>query len=486
MPRPVPLATYRVQLTSAFGFAEAAKLVPYLKALGVTHLYTSPITQARPGSTHGYDVIDHNKLNPELGGAEGFATLTTALTKADLGLITDFVPNHVGIGHGVNAWWLDVLEWGRNSPHAASFDIDWSAFADRPHGAVLLPILGKPYGDTLESGEIEIRYDPKTGSISAWYFDHKLPISPIHYGEVIATALDFAGTATQPERGKLSEIATRYRTEPPTHEQSDEVKAALKQSGAAEILSRGLTAYKPDNTDPSRTERLHHLLDRQHYRLAHWRLAATEINYRRFFDITELAGIRVENPATFEATHKLTGELIAAGHLQGLRLDHIDGLYDPQQYCRRLQRLIRVKRPAADRMAPFYVVVEKILADDEAMPKLTGVAGTTGYDTANFFSRVMLDESGLRKLRALAQEITGTQESFAETLEAAKLQVLNTMLASEFNVLAPLLARIATEHWRSRDFTLARLRDALRLYVLHFPVYRTMSPRPGLRRKTAK
>ena len=480
MTRPVPLATYRVQLTAQFGFADAAARLPYLAALGVSHLYTSPITQARPGSTHGYDVVDHNTLNPELGGETGFEQLATGLAEFDVGLIADFVPNHVGVGHGVNAWWLDVLEWGRRSPHAVAFDIDWDASMDHTRGVVLLPILGKAYGDALANGEIELRYDGAEGAFSAWYFDHRLPICPLCYSDILDTLVAAANAGGEPAGVQLLDIAGRYRAQPPAYEDAAQFKAAIRQTaGAAAIIARGLAAYRPDKADALRLEALHDLLERQHYRLTHWRLAATDINYRRFFDITELAGIRVENAPTFAALHRLTGDLIRRGGLHGIRLDHIDGLYDPQQYCRRLQGLIRTNRPHPAPGAPFYVVVEKILADGETMPHFPGVAGTTGYEAANWIARVLVDGSGLTPLRALAQDFTGAADDFHATLEASKQQVLDTMLASEFNALVRLLARLASEHWRSRDYSAERLRTALRLYVQHFPVYRTYVTKAG-------
>jgi (1->4)-alpha-D-glucan 1-alpha-D-glucosylmutase len=484
MPRAVPLATYRLQLTAQFGFADAAKLVPYLAALGVSHLYLSPITQARPGSSHGYDVIDHNKLSADLGARRGFDELSDAATQADIGLILDFVPNHVGIGHGVNAWWLDVLEWGQKSPHAKSFDIEWNAFPERRSGVVLMPILGKPYGDALEEGEIELRYDSSEGAFSVWYFDHRVPISPADYAEIVERAV--AASASGKPAGRLREIAARYRkAKRMTREQAAELKSALKQvEGGGDILERGLSAYRARKDDSERTQALHNLLERQHYRLAHWRLAATAINYRRFFDITDLAGLRIEERQTFDAVHGLVAELVAEGRLHGLRLDHIDGLYNPRQYCRRLQQLVRSwedksggsARPS--RAQPFYVVVEKILADEEPMPDLPGVAGTTGYETANLLARVLVDADGLPGLRQFAAEITG-QGSFAETVHAAKTRVLDTMLASEFTALLRLICRIAGEHWKSRDIPPSHLREALRLYVLHFPVYRTYVTEAG-------
>jgi (1->4)-alpha-D-glucan 1-alpha-D-glucosylmutase len=473
MPTETPLATYRIQFTSAFGFDAAANYVPYLKQLGITHLYASPFMKARPGSTHGYDIVDHASLNPEFGGEDAFARLSEALAAADLGLILDFVPNHMGVGGADNEWWLDVLEWGQRSPHAASFDIDWETLPYRHEGGVLLPILGRPYGDALEQGEIVLKYDPAEGSFSAYYYEHRLPIRPHRYSEILRTVVAAAGATNDPSGRALLDLADRYPDpREPSREEAPAFKAAIAAvSGGAAIIARGLVAYQPQPDDHARVVALHRLLERQHYRIAFWRVAGSEINYRRFFDVNDLAGIRVEDPRTFDATHRLVGQLIAEGRLHGLRIDHIDGLQDPAQYCRRLQRLIRDKRGPQAR--PFYVVVEKILSDREAMPKFPGVAGTTGYEWLNVITRVLVDERGLAALDDTRIAITGNDRGFDEILMRAKRRVLDNLLSSEFTVLTRLLGRIAAGHWSTRDYTIDRLRAALELFVLYFPVYRT-------------
>ena len=241
------------------------------------------------------------------------------------------MPNHVGVHFADNPWWLDVLEWGPASPHAASFDIDWEQLPHRSRGGVLLPILGSSYGQALERGEIELRYDADEGSFSAWYFEHRLPIAPERYGEILRMAVKEAG-AEQSAAGKdMLALASRYAgLRHPNRKEAPDFKARLKDiSGGAEIIARGLDAYRAGPDRPAQTLALHHLLERQHYRLGHWRLASSDINYRRFFDINTLAGLRVEDAGTFEAIHRLVRRLIGEGKLQGLRLDHIDGLRDP-------------------------------------------------------------------------------------------------------------------------------------------------------------
>src|ERR1700710_2308724 len=405
MPSAIPIATYRLQLTENFDFDAAAAVVPYLKALGITHLYASPFLKARQGSTHGYDIVDHTKLNPELGGEAGFARLSQALKAHDLGLILDFVPNHVGVHFADNPWWLDVLEWGPVSPHAASFDIDWDMLPYRARGGVLLPIIGSSYGQALEKGEIELRYDADRASFSAWYFEHRLPIAPARYGEMLRTIVREAGAESDPAGRQLLDLASRH-TGPrrPSRDDAPAFKAELKGiAGGADIIARGLDAYRAGPERPAQTLALHHLLERQHYKLGQWRLASSEINYRRFFDVNTLAGLRVEDAGTFDAIHPLVKRLIADSRLQGLRLDHIDGLRDPAQYFQRLRRLIRDAQGSGE---PFYMVIEKILGEHEELHTFSGVHGTTGYEWMNVITQALVDGHGLDPLNEIWRQIS--------------------------------------------------------------------------------
>jgi (1->4)-alpha-D-glucan 1-alpha-D-glucosylmutase len=473
MPPAIPLATYRLQLSADFNFDAAAAVVPYLKALGISHVYASPFMKARKGSAHGYDVVDHTKFNPELGGEEGFARFSAALKENDLGLILDFVPNHVGVHYDDNPWWLDVLEWGPASPHAASFDIDWDQLPYRARGGVLLPIIGSSYGQALEGGEIELRYDADEGSFSCWYFEHRLPIAPERYGEILRIIVHEAGAEHSDAGKRILSLATRYLgLRHPNRKEAPAFKAELKAiSGSAEVIAKGLSAYRAGPDRPAQTLALHHLLERQHYKLGHWRLASSDINYRRFFDVNALAGLRVEDAGTFEAIHRLVKTLIAKGQLQGLRLDHIDGLRDPAQYFQRLRRLIRDARGPAT--GPFYMVVEKILCEHEKLPNFAGVHGTTGYEWMNVITRLLIDGKGLDPIDEVWRQLSNNPPRLAPVLKEAKRRVLETLLTSEFIVLTRLLARIANGHYSTRDYSEDSLRQALELYVLHFPVYRT-------------
>ncbi|OAF10924.1 malto-oligosyltrehalose synthase [Bradyrhizobium neotropicale] len=472
MPPAIPLATYRLQLTADFDFDRAAEVVPFLKALGITHLYASPIMKARKGSTHGYDIVDHSQFNPELGGEAGFARLSEALQKHDLGLIIDFVPNHVGVHFADNPFWLDVLEWGQASPQAVSFDIDWDQLPYRARGGVLLPILGMSYGEALEHGEIALRYDPDQGSFSAWYYEHRLPIAPERYGEVVRMVVKEADAAGTEAGKRLLALTARYTgLRRPNRKEAPAFKLELKEiADGADIIAHGLAAYRAGKDRPAQTLALHHLLERQNYKLGHWRLASSDINYRRFFDVNGLAGLRVEDPGTFAATHRLVKQLVADGKLQGLRLDHIDGLRDPAQYCQRLRRLVR---DAQGTTKPFYTVIEKILCEHERLPRFAGIQGTTGYEWMNAITQVLVDPKGLEALDETWRQISNRAPRLAPYVKEAKRRVLETLLTSEFTVLTRLLTRIANGHYSTRDFSADSLRQALELYVLHFPVYRT-------------
>ena len=458
-------ATYRLQFHRSFTFRDAAALVPYLAALGVSHVYASPITEARPGSTHGYDIIDHNRLNPEIGSDEDFRALTAALHAHGMGLIIDFVPNHMGIGAD-NAWWLDVLEWGRDSPFARYFDINWQAARADLEGRVLLPVLGDQYGAILERGEIALRFDPTNGSFSAWYFDHRFPISPRSYADI----LDRGGEACAGPAGAFAAIADLPALT--AREQAAGLRRRLaeqaREPGVAGAIEAALRQFVGSAGEPQSFDPLHRLLETQSYRLADWRVAAEEINYRRFFNINDLAGLRMELPELFEETHRLAFDLINSGEVQGLRIDHIDGLFDPLGYCERLQQRAG---------APLCVLVEKILARYEILPEWP-VAGTTGYDFVNQVLAIFVDPEGEAAMTRLYRRMAPRDESFDDVLYACKKRIMQVNLASEMNVLAREFHQLAMRERRTRDFTFNRMLAALEEVVAAFPVYRTyVSPR---------
>lgn len=465
-------ATYRLQLTRDFGFAQAAATAPYLKALGITHVYASPFMRARSGSTHGYDVVDHSAFNPELGGETGFDAFSAALKANGLGLILDFVPNHMGVHYSDNAWWLDVLEWGPKSRYAKAFDIDWDMLPHRRKPGLLLPILGTSYAEALNKGEIELRYDAAAGSFSAHYYEHRLPITPTRYSELLRTVVAAAKAADDGAGAALLALAGDYSGPGiPDQRHAGKLKQQLAQvPGGEAVIASGLDAFRAAD-GPAQALALHHLLERQHYRLSHWRLASSDINYRRFFDINSLAGLRVEDRETFAHVHALVRRLIAEDKLQGLRIDHIDGLHDPAQYLQRLRRLIREAQ--GDSPRPFLLLIEKILGDSESLEGFEASDGTTGYEWLNRLSRVLLFAEGHVELEEIWRQATNLAPAFEPILIEAKRRVLETLLVSEFTVLTRLLARIAAGHYSTRDYSEDSLRQALTLFALHLPVYRT-------------
>jgi (1->4)-alpha-D-glucan 1-alpha-D-glucosylmutase len=310
----------------------------------------------------------------------------------------------------------------------------------------------------------------REGSFSAWYYAHRLPIRPDQYARILRAVVSAAGAGASPVGRRLLDLATEFQRHGLARDEAQRLKTVLAGIAGSDVIERGLAAFRPPATEGPATAKLHHLLQRQHFRLAHWRSAATDLNYRRFFDVSSLAGLRVEDPATFAAIHGLIGRLIMRGELQGLRLDHIDGLLDPAQYCQRLQDFIRARQPSG---GGFDVVMEKILGEGEPLPQFPGIAGTTGYEWLNVISRLLLDGRGLAALERLWCDVSHDGGAFEQILQEAKRQVLDSILAAEFTALARLLARIAAGHYRTRDYTAARLRSALELLILHFPVYRT-------------
>ena len=485
-----PRATYRLQFSKDFRFADAEAIVPYLAALGISHIYASPLMMARPGSLHGYDIVDHNRLNPEYGEPGEFDSLIAALRRHGMGLILDFVPNHMGIGAD-NPWWMDVLEWGQASPYAAYFDIDWTPQERSNAGKVLLPVLGDHYGAVLERGELALHLDPEIGRFTIAYFDRVFPIAPRDYPRL----LERAASRTPLAQAELTPLAQAFRESlkgpADVHRTARRHRiAALKEQLAALLRDDRVRAACDDvvsflngiQGEPASYDALHGLLERQAYRLAFWRVAVDEINYRRFFDINDLAGLRMDRPDLFEVSHRLVHRLIAEGKVDGLRLDHVDGLRLPREYFDRLQRLVApgwrrsrlVRRKAEGHEAlPLFVLVEKILAPHESLRRDWPVAGTTGYDFMAAVNGVFVDPRSERALTRLYRTATGYRLDFAETVRMTKRLVMREILAAEHSVLANVFYRLAKQSRRTRDYTRIGFREALEDVIACFPVYRS-------------
>ena len=462
-----PRATYRLQFDRDFTFPDAAGLAPYLADLGASDLYASPLTKARPGSTHGYDVVDPNALNPELGTREDFDRMVGALHEHGMGVLLDIVPNHMGVGSD-NAWWLDLLENGPSSPYARFFDVDWHRGGDLS-GKILLPVLGDHYRAVLKGGELQLAFDAGEGSFAVNYYEHRLPLGPKTYPAV----LEGDPGEDIPELHRLSEL---FRGLPGREVAGERDTACLKEDLARSCArspeaARAVEERVRDvNGDP---EALHHLLEAQAYRLAYWRVAGDEINYRRFFSVNNLAGVRVEDERVFEATHRLILDLLARGSVDGLRIDHPDGLYDPASYLRRLRDAAAGARDGtADPREPVHVLVEKILAHRERLPEHWPVSGTTGYEFANLATGLLVDPAGEAGLDDAYQDFIEREMSYGEVLYDRKKLVMRTALASELDALSRLLLRISATG-RRYDFSFNLLRDALSEVVAFFPVYRT-------------
>ncbi len=490
---PRPVSTYRVQLSGRFRFADAHALLPYLDDLGITDCYSSPVLKATPASTHGYDICDHSLLNPELGSAEEFAAWCAAQRHRGMGHLVDLVPNHMSCNPMANPWWRDVLENGPSSPYAGYFDIDWDPVKPELKNKVLLPLLGDQYGDVLERGELQLGF--ADGALRLRYFHHELPINPRQSPRVLGMDLERLEQQLDgdPAAREYLSILTALQNLPIYTEQDparmverqrekevarDRLARLVAESAAIrDHVEAVVRAANGTPGDRASFDRLHALLEHQPYRLAYWRTAIDEINYRRFFDINELVGLRMESPEVFTATHRRLREMIAAGQVTGLRVDHPDGLFDPAEYFHRLQQMATEARPDGA-TGPFYVVAEKILSAGEALRDDWPVAGTTGYGFLNLVSGLFIAGRQATPLRRAYARLTGRQESFDEVVYQGKRTIMLTAMASELSVLAHALNRISERDRRHRDFTLNSCRMVLREVVACFPIYRTyVSPR---------
>jgi (1->4)-alpha-D-glucan 1-alpha-D-glucosylmutase len=479
-PRP-PLATYRLQLGPHQTLDQAAALVPYLAALGISDLYTSPLFATCGEGSHGYDVCDHNRINEELGGEPAFQRLAEALRRHGMGLVIDIVPNHMGVAGDRNAWWKDVLENGPASRYAGVFDIDWAPVKRELADKVLLPILGDMYGTVLESGQL--RLELRDGVFAARYHDTTLPIAPRTYGRILSHRIDDLQArlgAAHPALLELKTLTAWFVTLPPRDER-DPQRLAARQRDRAQGIERlaalvrdsaeirdfvedNLRIFNGTPSEPRSFDLLHALLDDQAYRLAYWRVAGEEINYRRFFDINELAAIRMEDPAVFAETHGLVVRLVREAPITALRIDHPDGLYAPREYFQRL-------REAAGHQV--VLLAEKILAPGERLPEGWPVAGTTGYEFLNLLNGVFVDRTQARTMEQIYARLIKQRPPFAEVVYESKRLIMDTSMASEMNVLAHRLNGISEKHRFSRDFTQRSLMRALAEIIANFPVYRT-------------
>ena len=462
---PAPLSTYRLQLQPAFGFDDAAAVADYLAALGVSHAYSSPYLQAARGSTHGYDVVDHSRVNAELGGEEGHLRYAEALGGAGLGQILDIVPNHMAITGRENAWWWDVLENGPASVYASYFDVTWDAHEAKLRNTVLMPILGDHYGRVIEAGDIKLHREDGTFTIR--YFDHVLPVAPRSLDGFLAAA------ALEAESDDLAFIATAYGRLPlPTRVDAWSVRERHRDK---EVLRRQLERLldeRPDvadvvdrmvevvNSDPDAIDAL---LERQNYRIAFWRTAGRELDYRRFFDINTLIGLRVEDDHVFRDTHALILRWLDAGVIDGVRVDHPDGLRDPRGYFERL----------AAATGGAWVVAEKILEVGERLPEEWPVAGTTGYDFASRVGGLFVDRANEKAVTEIYASFTGESTDYEAVVYEKKQLVLREVLAADLNGLTALFVEVCERNRRFRDYTRHELHEALREVITCFPVYRS-------------
>jgi len=512
-PRPTPRATYRLQLNRDFTFALATEIVPHLSAIGISHCYLSPCLKARPGSMHGYDIVDHNSLNPEIGSPEEFDRFVATLHTHGMGVILDIVPNHMGVMGSDNAWWLDVLENGEASVYSGFFDIDWHPLKEELQGKVLVPVLHDHYGTVLESGDLKLALNAARGELDILYHEHRFPIDPKEYPRVLQPSvaklvemlgeqnpdlLEFQSLITAlghlPERQETDRerIAERNRDKEIHKRRLAELCARAPEIAA--VIGQVVEKVNGDPADRFSFDELHELIKAQAFRLANWRVASDDINYRRFFDTNDLAAIRMEDENVFEAAHRLVFKLMEEGKVDGLRVDHPDGLYDPAQYFERLnQSIAAVTNTAKNRAAvnggnqcDRYVVIEKILTGRERLRADWAVCGTTGYDFSNLVNGLFVDAASAMRIKRIYRNFINDEIDYADLAYRCRKLIMRVALASELNVLANRLTHIALSKRRTCDFTLNSLRDALAEIVAGFPVYRTYVSAAGISEDDAR
>src|SRR5438876_7581635 len=485
----IPKCTYRLQFNRWFTFSDARAIVPYLHALGVSDVYASPYFQASPDSLHGYDITDHNKLNTAIGSRADYDGWIEELHAHGMGQVLDFVPNHVGVADSRNAWWMDVLENGRSSRYAPYFDIDWQPLKSDLRDKVLLPILSDQYGRVLERGELQVHFEE--GTFYLLYGERRLPIAPGTYRYILDVALqNLAEHKEEDFYAELQSILTALEYLPKRTEtdskriaerirEKEIIKRRLERRCAEapqvqQAIEKALARINGEPGDARSFDALDELLNAQSYRLAFWRVAAEEINYRRFFDVNDLAAIRVELPKVFDAVHRLVLDLVRTGAVTGLRIDHPDGLYLPREYFEKLQqrcaKALGIALPQDGRA--MYMLAEKILTGTETLRKDWLVHGTTGYDFASHVGQLLVDSSAETAITKAFHRFIGHSVPFGHLLYAKKLQVMKLALANDVDVLGNMLDRLSEQNRWYRDFTLEALSRALRETIACFPVYR--------------
>jgi (1->4)-alpha-D-glucan 1-alpha-D-glucosylmutase len=460
----IPSSTYRLQLHRGFNFDDAAGIAEYLRELGVSHVYSSPYLQAAPGSTHGYDVVDHSRVNEELGGAEAHERFCKRLGQMDLGQVLDIVPNHMSLGTENRYWW-DVLENGASSRYASFFDIDWQPYEERLRNKVLVPVLADQYGRVLQAGGIRVmRYG---NSFQVECADQKLPVAPPSLPAILARAAEYArsdalsflgasfGRLPAPEYADRRTILARHRDQ--TVLKGLLARLCLEEPAIAEALDHSVAELN-ENIDA-----LDDFLNQQNYRLAYWKTADQHLGYRRFFDVSTLVGLRVEREHVFEETHALVLDWLRRGVLDGVRIDHPDGLRDPVQYFRRL----REHAPDA------WIVGEKILEPREFLREGWPIEGTSGYDFLNVALGVLVSPEGMKELNEMYEEFTGEPVDFRAIAHEKKIAVMQEALGSDVNRLTSLLVDICESNRDQRDYTRAEMRRAIRELAACFAVYRS-------------
>lgn len=500
----IPASTYRLQFNQSFTFRNGANLIPYLHDLGITDCYTSPYLKAFPGSSHGYDVVDPTSLNPEIGNLDDYHSFVGALTAHGMGHILDIVPNHMGIANSSNPWWQDVLENGPSSRYADFFDIDWHPVKPELENKVLLPILGDQYGIVLENQEITLSYEE--GQFFFQYYEHRLPIDPNPWVLILSFGLEELTDRANPEDPHFQELQSIItalgnlpgRNERHAHRTAERCRekevikrrlAVLTQESPliAAFIEENLRRFNGTKGVPRTFDFLDALLSDQAYRLAFWRVASEEINYRRFFDVNQLAAIRMENPLVFQEVHQLVFDFLRTNSVTGLRIDHVDGLYDPRGYLSQWQRWAQKELglPEDSRGRSIFLIVEKILGKGEPLSEDWPIYGTTGYDFLSHLNNLFVDSTKKGELDGIYTRFVKDPTPFKKVVYETKKVIMGSTMSSEMNALGHQLNVLSEKYRWSRDFTLNSLTHAIREIIACFPVYRTYAS-PDSREKVTE